>query len=199
MSGPSPEPWSNNPYAPGISYSLYISEKANLAGILIGATLYGMSTCICVHLLNIPLAILGVVIILFFRCLGVLFSPANHTQGCAKWGLAIHTTVMFSLTTISTAMSFNLQSISYIDNLEFSSVDGFLPPGPVGYQLLIYSKAIDVVPNVSFMLNNWLADGLLVGCAFGLTPQTSHRDHLHSSTVAMSFTSRTTGPLPSHA
>jgi len=35
------KPWSNNPNAPQIPYELYFGEKANFAGILIGAILYG--------------------------------------------------------------------------------------------------------------------------------------------------------------
>ena len=123
----SSEPWSSNPYAPGIPYSLYLSEKAGLAGIFIGSTLYGMSTRVCVHLLIVSFAILGVVITLFFRCLGVLFSPANYTRDSTKWGLIVHTTVVFSLTTITTAMNLSLQSISYIDNLAFYDVRGPFP------------------------------------------------------------------------
>ena len=38
--GPS---WSNNPYAPQIPLALYIDEKANFAGFLVGAILYGTS------------------------------------------------------------------------------------------------------------------------------------------------------------
>jgi hypothetical protein len=37
-------PWSNNPNAPQIPYSLYFAEKANFAGLLIGAIFYGMRT-----------------------------------------------------------------------------------------------------------------------------------------------------------
>lgn len=57
-------------------------------------------------------------------------------------------------------MNLNLQSISYIDNRGFPG-GGLLSPGPLGYQFLIYSKATSVVPNIMFLLNNWLADGLL--------------------------------------
>ena len=43
------KPWPSNQNAPKITHSLYVLEKANLAGILIGATFYGMSTYGFVH------------------------------------------------------------------------------------------------------------------------------------------------------
>jgi len=64
--------------------------------------------------------------------------------------------------TVFTAMNLNIQSISYIDNREFPGVEGVLPPGPIGYQWSIYSNVLTVVPNLMFLLNNWLADGLLL-------------------------------------
>lgn len=102
----------------------------------------------------------GIVIVLFFQCMDALLSPYN--KGRTKWGLVAHATAMFSFVTIYTAMTLNIESISFIDNRNFPGADGVLPPGPVGYQFLIYSKAISIVPNVAFLLNNWLADGLLV-------------------------------------
>ena len=49
MSDSSEKPWSNNPFAPQIPYSLYFSEKANFAGILIGAIFYGTSVHVYIH------------------------------------------------------------------------------------------------------------------------------------------------------
>lgn len=89
-----------------------------------------------------------------------LLNPSNRKNGI-KWGLVVHTATMFSLTTIFTGMTLDIQSISFIDNREFVSAIG-LPPGPLGYQVLIYSKAIGIVPSVVFLLNQFLADGLLV-------------------------------------
>jgi len=37
-------PWSNNPNAPKIPYSVYLEEKATLAGSLTSSILYGMTT-----------------------------------------------------------------------------------------------------------------------------------------------------------
>ena len=78
-----------------------------------------------------------------------------------KWILVAHTVTMFSLVTINTTINLNIQSFSYIDNrespyLEFALIDGLL------YEYLTYSEPIDLVPAVAFVLNGWLADGLLV-------------------------------------
>ena len=103
------------------------------------------------------------------------------------WGLTIHTVAMFSFATICGAMNLSLMSISYIDNREFPGVDAALAPGPAGYSALIYSQAIKVVPNIMFMLNNWLADGLLVHSLFNNT-EVSNAGRSYSCTAAMSYT-----------
>jgi len=41
MSESQEPPWSNNPNAPKIPYSLYLEEKADFAGMLIASVLYG--------------------------------------------------------------------------------------------------------------------------------------------------------------
>jgi len=104
--------------------------------------------------------------VLFFKCMGALFNPVYRRGERIKWGLVSYTTVMFSLATILTAMNLHILSISFIDNREFSNADGGLHPGPYGYYEFIYYKAIGIVPNVAFCLNNWLADGLLVSSLF---------------------------------
>ena len=112
------------------------------------------------------IVILGIVIVLFFHCMSALLSHANRATGGVNWLLVAHTAAMFSFVTIYTAMNSNLQSISYIDNREFPGIDDQISPGPLGYQLFIYGEAVSVVPNIMFLLNNWLADGLLVSSAF---------------------------------
>lgn len=139
----SSQSWSSNPNAPQIPYSLYFAEKANFAGILIGAIFY------------------GIVIVVFFQCMTALFSPANRRVG-VKWGPVVYSTLMFSFVTIFTAINLDIQSVSYIDNREYAGDGETIPPGPLGYQYLIYSEAISVAANLMFLLNNWLADGLLL-------------------------------------
>ena len=93
--------------------------------------------------------------------MSVLLSSTYRTRKAVRWGLVAYTMASFAFVTIFTALNLDVQSISYIDNREFPGNDE-LPPGPLGYQYLIYSKAISVAPNLMFLMNNWLADGLLV-------------------------------------
>jgi hypothetical protein len=114
---------------------------------------------------SVPSVILGIVIVLFVRCMAALLNPANRTWGGIKWPLVAHTVAMFSFVTVLTAITFENQSDSYIDNREFPGTDA-LPPGPLGYEFLIYSRRTSVVPTLMFLLNNWLADALLASSAF---------------------------------
>ena len=41
MSDSDQKPWSDNPYAPKISYNLYLGEKAVFAGTIISSIFYG--------------------------------------------------------------------------------------------------------------------------------------------------------------
>ena len=164
MSQPSEQPWSSGPNAPQIPSWLYTAEKENFAGMLLGAIFYGMfnlrvsalafTSCV----LSV---VLGVVMVLFFQCMSALFDPTNRARGGIRWGLVAYAAVMFSFVTVFVAMNLNAQSVSYIDNRAFSGNNG-IPPGPLGYQFLLYSKPISIVPHFMFLLNNWLADGLLV-------------------------------------
>ena len=200
MSNSSAKSWSDSPNAPQIPYSLYFAEKANFAGILIGAIFYGMSTHSwhpSMLILAVRSATPGIVIAIFFQCMEALFSPCYRTRGGVRWGLVAYTVTTFSFVTIFTAMNLDIQSVSYIDNREFPGNDA-LPPGPLGYQYLIYSKAISIVPNLMFLLNNWLADGLLVSFAFTWVPRVAHVSLPYSSIVATLSIQGTIGSLPSH-
>ena len=105
--------------------------------------------------------ILGVLIVLFFRCVAALFNPIHRRGEGIKWGLVSYTAIMFSLATVCIGMNLHILSISYIDNRDF-------PIGPYGYAGSIYFNAINTIPNVAFCLNNWLADGLLVSPLFNV-------------------------------
>ena len=100
--------------------------------------------------------------------MGSLLDPVNRARGGIKWGLVVHTVAMFSIVTVYTAITLDIQSISFIDNREYpgSSTDSAVPPGPIGYQYLLHSKPIGITPTPMLVLNNWLSDGLLViACA----------------------------------
>ena len=155
-------PWSNNPNAPQIPYPFYTAEKTTFAGALISVIFYGTVTptypLACTSVQSI---VLGIVIILFFQCIDALLNPVDRTRGGIQWGFVAHTTAMFSFMTIYIVTGIYILLTAYIDNRGFHGVDS-LPPGPVGDRLFLYHKSIGIVPQVMFILNNWLADGLLV-------------------------------------
>ena len=62
-------------------------------------------------------------------------------------------------------MGLNLQPIAYVNNRNFPGAQAVPFTGPIGYKELIYTSAISIVPNATFQLNQWLADGLLVSPA----------------------------------
>ena len=164
------KPWSDNPNAPRISYNLYREEKAIFAGGPVGSILYGMSKAlpptspICAH--SIRSITLGIVIVLFFKCMFALFSPVHRRGEPVKWGLVSYTIVIFAVETLLTAMNLHLISIAWIDNREYPGVNGETHPGPVGYQFAIAPKAPSIIANTAFTLSDWLANGLLVGSLF---------------------------------
>ena len=103
---------------------------------------------------------------LFFNCAATLFSPVYRRGEPVRWGLLSYTVIVFSLATVTTVMNLHIRSISYIDNRKFPGVKGRLPPGPLGYLYYTSPEAVSIIPNVAFLLNNWLADGLLVSSLF---------------------------------
>ena len=108
----------------------------------------------------------GTLAVLFFQCMTALLSPVCRKGESIKWGLVTYTALMFSIATVYTAMNFNIQSTSFLDNREFSVAlpnGRRLLVGPILYQTTIRRTALGgLVPNIMFSLNNWLADGLLV-------------------------------------
>ena len=153
-------PWSDNPYAPQIPYELYYIEKVNFAGPWIGAIFYGTPTYGSAYSYSHPLfdiLFLGIVVILFFQCVGTLLNPVDRTRGI-NWGLVAHTTAMFSLVTISTVIT-GVPS-NYIKNRAYPGDDEY-PPGPIGYGLSHSLAPLGLFIGRTFYLNQWLADGLL--------------------------------------
>ena len=111
---------------------------------------------------SIRFIILGIVVILFLQCLSALLNPASYTKGGLRWLLVIHIGAMFMFVTVFTAINLNIISNSNIDNRGFPDDPH---PGPLGYQALTFSGTSGIVSTVMFLLNNWLADGLLVKSA----------------------------------
>ena len=79
-----------------------------------------------------------------------------------KWILIAHTVALFSFLTIPYGIGLNDLSIIYIDDREFP-VDNQKVSGPIGYHGILATKATGIVFDAMFPLNQWLADGLLVG------------------------------------
>ena len=167
MSDSQEQPWSDHPNAPNISRRLYFDEKAYFAGLLISSILYGspnaprLLTCLPVLTSSVPI-VLGIIIMLFFQCMAGLFNPVHRKGGRIKWGLVFYTVVTFLIVTVGTTMNLDYQSISYVDNRDFPGIEGVSLPGPFGYESFTPSSVPAVISSVSFPLNNWLADGLLV-------------------------------------
>lgn len=103
----------------------------------------------------------GIVVVLFFRCMGALLDPVNRTSRGTNWALVAHTVAMFSFLTIPIPMVLHKLSNWYINNRNFPGDDED-PPGPFGYSGFVDPKPIKVAYALMFPLNQWLADGLLV-------------------------------------
>ena len=129
--------------------------------------------------------ILGILVVVFFQCMAALLNPVTRERQGIKWGPVSYTVVMFSLATVYTATRLNVQSISFIDNREFPGI-GLSPPGPLGY-MWSNSRTLCTVPNLMFLLNNWLADGLMVSSLFDVS-RVFNAQLSSSSTVATWFT-----------
>ena len=79
-----------------------------------------------------------------------------------KWGLVVHTVAMFSNITIPAVMRLNLQYVCYIEYPGFPG-DAVSPAGPLGCQILGIINLHRAYFRSMFPLNQWLADGFLVG------------------------------------
>jgi len=162
MSDPDFEPWSNNPYAPMITQFQYFLEKTWFTGNLLTSILYG--TCrrsslgvrLSVLTALFVCVVLGMLVVLFFKCMTALLGSAHRRGEGIKWGLVSYTVITFSLATMYTGSILDELSISYIDNRNF-------PDGPYRYLIYTNLSAVGFIPRTAFRLGNWLADGLLVG------------------------------------
>ena len=105
---------------------------------------------------------IGIVVVLFFRLMGALLNLGKRTRERVRWGLVAYATTAFLFVTVFITATLDRQSTSFINNRDFRGFKD-IPSGPLGHQMFIYSKMICVIPNIMLMLNNWLADGLLVG------------------------------------
>ena len=170
--------WSHNPNAPMIPYYQYVDEKVIFAGTRIGSILYGTRKTppsppphpfTRAH--SVRSVILGIVVVLFFKCMAALLKPIHLRGDGVKWGLVSYTVVMFLLATVFTATSLTVQSNSYIDNRGLGVVyeNGPRVPyfyGPFEYESTTCPRVFGFTPGLMFLFNYWLADGLLVSSPF---------------------------------
>ena len=112
---------------------------------------------------------------LFSRCMATLFNPIYRRGGRIKWGLVSYTMAIFSIATAFTAVNFSIQLISF---------SRFVEDGLFGYQTPIGPTVLRIVPSVMFLLNGWLADGLLVSFFVWRCAQVSNVGLFSSSIVA---------------
>ena len=99
--------------------------------------------------------------------MATLLDPVHRRGEGIKWGVVSYTVIIFSFATVFTTTNLNIQSLSYIDNREFI-VDATLSIGGAVLDQEVLSKnALSIIPTLMFLLNNWLADGFLVGSLFG--------------------------------
>ena len=159
--------WSDSPNAPQIPFWLYHLEKDYFAGMLVGAVAYGVlnltpiiSTSVLTRFVRPIFA--GIVMALFCQCIIVLLGHINPIKGGMKWALLTHTLVMFVFLTLPVGITLSGYGISYIEGRRFLGY-GEYPPGPLGYGDILNTKAVITVFSIMFPLNQWLADGLLVG------------------------------------
>ena len=113
-----------------------------------------------IHAHSVLSVVLGVVTVLFSQCIAALFNPIHRRGKGIKWGLVSYTTVVFSAVTVFTAMNLSIQFISFVNNR------GFAGGGPLGYRISIGSAVLRITPRLMFLLNNWLANGLVVSSPF---------------------------------
>ena len=104
--------------------------------------------------------VLGVVIVVFFQCMALLFTPVHRRGERIRWGLVSYTVAVFSVVTVFTTVNLYIQFSSFLD------YRGFAEGGPLGYQVFIGPAALRITPSLTFLLNGWLANGLLVSSSF---------------------------------
>lgn len=174
MSDSSQNSWSEDPDAPRISSQEYSEERSKFAGVASCGIFYGTPAYppVCPYSPHLFDLVLGIVFILFFQCMGALLNPTNGTGVGTRRLLVVHTVAMFLFVTMYTAVNLQMQFTAYIDNRGFPGF-GDLPPGPLGFQYILYHKPSGIISTIMFLLNNWLADGLLVGVVLSSTAQAS--------------------------
>lgn len=123
-------------YAPDEPSEVIFAEKTYLQGTVLTGVAYGalfMLYCICIHLLW-----------------------ARKRRGIRGSDLfLVYTTVIIILNTLNLAGATSFAQLAFIDNRNY-------PGGPAQYENDFYFVTLNTMCNISYMLGNWLADGLML-------------------------------------
>ena len=123
-------------YAPDLPGEALFAEKTYLQGTVLTGVAYGalfMLYCICVHLLW-----------------------TRKRRGIRGSDLfLVYTTLIIILNTLNLAGATSFAQMAFIDNRNY-------PGGPSQYENDFYFVTLNTMCNISYMLGNWLADGLMV-------------------------------------
>ena len=129
---------------------------------------YGDLWCAGSHtrlpVLTVPVrpTFLGIAMALFFQCMNALLGLADTIRGGLRWALVAYTVALFSFLTMPILIDMCYLSLEYINNRGFAGCDEYFP-GPLGYDELLNTKPTATFYDFTFPMNQWLADGLLVG------------------------------------
>jgi hypothetical protein len=114
-----------------------INERTWLAGMILAAVAYGVAFTLFV---------------LTFRQLVKTTTKYNYTQ---RLPFIIYVTLMLILGTLFVGAIAKMTELSFIDYRLF-------PGGPAAFEELEFSIPIDEISNVSYVIANWLADGMVI-------------------------------------
>jgi hypothetical protein len=119
-------------FRPDESSTVLFTEKMFLQGAMLTAVGYGTQ------------------MVLFFLCISLLWR-----QRPKKTYLLLYATVIFILNTLNVASTAAFNQDAFISDRDY-------PGGPAQFENDQFFIPIDTLGNVSFMLANWAADGLMV-------------------------------------
>jgi len=127
----------NSTWKPEESASTIISERTWLAGMILAAVAYG---------------IVFTLFVLTFKQLVKTTTRDNYTQ---RLPFIIFISLIFILGTLFVGAIAKMTQFSFIDYRLF-------PGGPAAFEELEFSIPVDEISNVSYVIANWLADGMVV-------------------------------------
>lgn len=155
---------STNPYAPpGESPSDLWLERSNLVGAVLGGVAYGSYSRLRprLSLAGTNATLVGVHVAVFAEC---VYRIAPMRGGLARhrrngrlqsWFLLGYVFLLFLMGTVNLACNTKMAQLMFIDNRAF-------PGGPNAWFFANYNNTNNTAGNASYIIANFLADGLLV-------------------------------------